>query len=69
MRELVPLTNAGAATMIRSVLSKCGGEAGILAGALISAPTAEDAAVAAVAQVAKDCSRKPDSARWMLAAV
>ena len=69
MRELVPLTNAGAATMIRSVLSKCGGEAGILAGALPSAPTAEDAAVSAVAQAANDRSRKPDSRLWLLAAV
>ena len=69
MRELVPLTNAGAATMIRSALSKCGGEAGIRAGALTSAPTAEDAAVAAVAQAANDRSRRPDSAPRLLAAV
>jgi len=69
MRELVPLTNAGAATMIRSVLRKCGGEAGILAGVLTSAPTAEDVALAAVAQAPNDRSRKPDSAPWLLAAV
>ena len=51
MRELVPLTNAVAAIMIRSVPSGCGGEGAILAGALTSMPTAEDAvAVAAVAQ-------------------
>ena len=69
MRELVPLTNAGAAAMIRSVLSKCGGEAGILAGAVTSAPPAEDAAVAAVAQAANDRSRKTNSPLWLLAAV
>ena len=53
MRELVPLTNAVAAMMIRSVLSGCGGEDAILVGGLTSVPTAADAvAVAAVAQAA-----------------
>ena len=51
MRELVPLTNAVAAGLIRSVPSGCGGEGAILAGALTLMPTAAEAvAVAAVAQ-------------------
>jgi hypothetical protein len=47
MRELVPLTNAVAAMMIRSVLSGCGGEDAILAGALTSMPTPADGVVVA----------------------
>ena len=51
MRELVPLANAVAAIMIRSVPSGCGGEGAILAGALTLMPTAAEAVdVAAVAQ-------------------
>ena len=70
MSELVPLTNAVAAMMIRSALSRCGGEDGILAGALTSVPTAADAAaVAAAASPANDPSREHPPARWLLAAV
>lgn len=50
MRELVPLTNAVAAMMIRSVMSGRGGEDGLLVGPLTTVLTVAD--IAAVAPVA-----------------
>ena len=47
MSEFVPLTNAVAAMMIRSVLSGHGGEDGLFPAALTLAPPAADAVVIA----------------------
>ena len=75
MREIVPLTNAVAARMIRSLLSGRDGDDAILAAVSASVPNAQTAPVAKRAAKAKaglpanDRSREHHSALWLLAAV